>query len=327
VVWIIIIALASLIAAMAFDHFVPGYLSQLPSGIDRAMRPVYHFGEFLSIGVTAAIGFVLIGAIITSRWSKPRIFVSYHLEDSDDAAIIARFLSAEECTVYVDPQDQPLRDELIHRIKENLRAADAIVVLSHRRKSFVDSEVLAAATLEKPVILLIKSTDDFLPDTAFSGYPTFSYPRLEKDDFNFLASYIKCILKHWSWRIQLIRSAFSGMNDTLLEFAETDFFRQTVAISVLGSLMRLVTYAFHPAISLRLIFNGIVQWLILLLIVGTVLWAFVFIRNVVSSLRNSRIARQTGRSRRYSVAERRNILGRILPGAAYYLLEVEASGK
>jgi hypothetical protein len=80
-------------------------------------------------------------------------------------------------------------DTLLDKVKQAIRDCDVFVCLPGKTPSFVESEVLMAFGLEKPLLFVLAEKDTpRLPNTAKKGYPMFALERLETERFRTLSN-------------------------------------------------------------------------------------------------------------------------------------------
>lgn len=211
-------------AVLLFFYFVISLeaLSELPHGKLLAYCELaLYAGTFVLISV-----FVL----VTSRWSPPNVFISYHIEDFSVADAIKQALGSSGIAAYVDEPgstdraDANYHNDVNRRIRIQLNAADAIVAIPGSRLSYLDAEVAMAFSQGKPVIFLSRGADDKLPDTAVSGYAVFAFDMLAKDGFRPLSEFLYFLDDHISQVMPLLVQACitaiaaSGLSSLVFRF-------------------------------------------------------------------------------------------------------------
>jgi len=144
----------------------------------------------------ATLGIVSAIVLLTSRWRRPRVFISYHLEDGELAQSIRHFFERNGVHAYVDPPQQGRHDDVVKRVRAQLLASDLVVSIPGSRGDFVDAELFLAAAHNLPILLLSRGAEDMLPNTIVSGYITFDYPRLHDQELVPLADFIRFALNH-----------------------------------------------------------------------------------------------------------------------------------
>jgi hypothetical protein len=90
------------------------------------------------------------------------------------ASNIAEKLRYLKFVVYFLPMDDRESDDVVNFVRKNLSNADAVIAVPGQSlESFSNSEILRAASLNKPVALIVDANTRALPYTALSGYPVF----------------------------------------------------------------------------------------------------------------------------------------------------------
>jgi hypothetical protein len=110
-----------------------------------------------------------------------------------------------------------------------------VIALPGASTSFVDSEIFAASRSRLPMLLISCTDDDSLPNTMFSGYPTFEYDKLAACDFEPLGRFCRFAMNDW-------RFAFASLGETISVCLSV--FRSPVGlgVSLIGTFLGYLTY-------------------------------------------------------------------------------------
>lgn len=159
--------------------------------------------------------FALVYFVFSSKWRKPKVFISYKNSDKGDevnttqiALSIKKFLEEKGFKVLFFQYTETLHhDQVNFEIQKMLRACNAMVVIPDPyHPSYVDSEILYASTEQKPVFIIKHTKDQKLPNTANSGHTVFLWPRLKKAKLEPLNYLLKYVHNFWAMRLFVIGS-------------------------------------------------------------------------------------------------------------------------
>ncbi len=157
--------------------------------------------------------FALFYFLISSKWRKPKVFISYKNtnEDSDVdttkmAVSIKSFLEKKGFKVFFFEYTKTLHhDQVNFQIQEMLRSCNAMVVIPDPyHQSYVDSEILYASTERKPVFIIKHTKDQKLPNTANSGHTVLLWGKLKKEKQEPLSYLLQYVHNVWSKRLFVI---------------------------------------------------------------------------------------------------------------------------
>lgn len=155
----------------------------------------------------------VIYVVFSSKWTKPRIFISYKHADENAAVntdkIAMDMKNALEAQGFginffkYDPNGT--HDQVNYQIRELLRSSDIMIVVPDPYKpSYVNTEIQCAAYDNKPVFIVKHTKDQRLPDTANSGHPVILYNKLDKNTFQPVPKMLLQVCNHWSVRWRLV---------------------------------------------------------------------------------------------------------------------------
>jgi hypothetical protein len=217
------------------------YLPRLSKNIRRAMKgakketkPLWNLGYgwsrvarnpqvlklFASAIVSAAlfIGAVSVVHLLISliRKRRTRVFISFQHEREPIADMLANEMT--KCGIRAEKlpfKENPDSDMLLLQVRQQIRDCDIFVCVPGNRPSFVESEVLAASVVYKPIVfVLIEAEAPQLPNTAMKGYPVFALERLQRfhrKGFRILASFCSYLAADWRSTIRVYGAVFNHL--------------------------------------------------------------------------------------------------------------------
>jgi hypothetical protein len=166
---------------------------------DITLFPFKAIFWFIIAGIVFFLSQLVLWPIIlaTSRFSRIHLFFSYNMKDYDVAREVANSLKNCGLQISILSIEKIDQDDLIDSIRKLLKSADAIVaIVGDVKESFANSEILTAASLEKPVILIRRHEKQTLPHTSMVGYPIFDLEQLRKYDFRPIKNFVDLIFVH-----------------------------------------------------------------------------------------------------------------------------------
>ena len=167
-----------------------------------------------AFGFLLAIAAVLvIWGLMRSRWTLV-VFVTFHHGRKAWLDKIVQCLETSRIQVLYLRFEPREHDSVLQEVARNLRQCDLVISIPGDEKSFVDAEILAATSLQKPVIFIKDPTLQDLPDTALSGYPVFSAECLEQRQWVPLVRFCQYAGRHW-------RETYRAIQRTAVECQET----------------------------------------------------------------------------------------------------------
>jgi hypothetical protein len=96
----------------------------------------------------------MVSLLATSKFKKPRVFISYPREHFDTAKQIASALAKLGIIPLYEAPASQAHDALLANLRSKLRGCDVLILVAPFRDSFADAEVLAASVMAKPIIIL-----------------------------------------------------------------------------------------------------------------------------------------------------------------------------
>ena len=152
-------------------------------------------------GVALVIVVSVVFFLLSWLWRKHsavRVFISYQAGLQEKAQKMEALLKAQGLKVNIVPFDAQARhDEVLERVRTQLKSADAVVVIPHHEHpSFVNAEVWGAVVLGLPLVFLKYQDEQRLPDTGFTGFPVFRYDKVVKQKGRPLAYYFNFACHH-----------------------------------------------------------------------------------------------------------------------------------
>jgi hypothetical protein len=169
---------------------------------------------FKAFGFLLAIAAVLVvWGLARSRWTLV-VFVTFHHGNKAWLDKIVQYLEASRIQVLYLSFEPREHDSVLQEVARNLRQCDLVISIPGDQKSFVDAEILAATSLQKPVIFVKDPGLRDLPDTALSGYPVFNAECLEKRQWAPLVRFCHYAGRHW-------RESYRAIQRTAVECKNT----------------------------------------------------------------------------------------------------------
>lgn len=175
--------------------------------------------------------FALLYFLFSSRWRKPRVFISYKNSASDAAVdttamakeIKSRLEQKGFRTLFFTYTKAMHHDEVNFRIQENIRKAHAMVVVPDpQHPSYVNTEIQGAVLAYKPVYLIKFSGDQKLPDTANSGHSVLLWHKLKESQFAALSDLLCYIHQYWTTRFFILGIPFISFFIPFMWIGEND---------------------------------------------------------------------------------------------------------
>jgi hypothetical protein len=172
--------------------------------VEQARKIIHYWGIFFvcSACILSILSiYLILDSLIKNRFGPVKVFISYFHKNAQVAERIANQLASSKIDVDLIPFKTGDYDEIITDVRDGIANSSLLVVIPGDDRSFVDAEVLAASTLRKPIVF-IKTKASTLPDTAYTGYPSLDWERLNKVDTQALSNFIVFICRHWSVTLQ-----------------------------------------------------------------------------------------------------------------------------
>jgi hypothetical protein len=136
--------------------------------------------------------------LLGSRWRRLRVFVTYQNAVAELAEEITEALKKHGLNAEFIPFVEREHDKLIEEVLQRIRSCNAVVAVPGETRSFIDSELLTASGLRKPIVIIKHRPSQTLPDTAYSGYPVFNLNDLRRYDHRPLKHFILYMCNYWS---------------------------------------------------------------------------------------------------------------------------------
>lgn len=122
-----------------------------------------------------------------------RIFISFNRAREDIAEDLQKRLDSAGARVFRIPfREGATHQNIVMQATEGIKECDSFVCLPGYTQSYVEHEVLAATTAEKPVAFLISDTGT-LPNTADKRYPIFRLEPIIREQFKPLISFLSYV--------------------------------------------------------------------------------------------------------------------------------------
>jgi hypothetical protein len=157
------------------------------------------------LGITST-GFPLLYKLL----SKPKlmVFISFNRTREDIAKTLQQSLEGEGTKAFRIPfQENATHQAIVLQATAGIKTCDSFVCLPGHTQSYVDHEVLAAATSGKPIIFLISERSGTLPNTADKRYPMFRLETTLRERFKPLIYFLRYVGADLKSTWQLCESA------------------------------------------------------------------------------------------------------------------------
>lgn len=249
---------------------------------------------FLIPFFTYLIAFVLVFEIFcilyflfTSKWKKPRIFISYkstvkgsEFDTTQIAKKIEGLLVKKHFKIKMVPFDSKKKhDKVNFDIKKYLLKSNAIIVVPDLvDPSYVDAEVFYGFVTSMPIYLIKYSPDQKLPNTANSGHTVLLLDEIEKEEFKPLFDLVNYVHKVWANRGFIIKGPVRFINE-LFE----DSSLKTIGIIYLAILgIYLIKYKILAFVIMAILAIGI-----------SIFSSYLTIEKIISQILFQRLVRQS----------------------------------
>lgn len=258
---------------------------EIQRNADTALHYYKVTSAALGFGVAAVLTIGLID-LLTSRWRRIRVFISFQHEREDEAAKAESILSQHSIKPFLLSYGEREHDDVLEIVNRELDKCDALVVFPGRERSFVDGEILVVASRRKPV-LIVRHESGFLPDTAYRGYPVFNPEKLASDQYLPLARFTLYVCRHWRDALYNIQRAMVSAWHGLAAIAVG-----AVVAIIVRNLVQSILGFFSPRLATH--FHG--WWSILLLGGAAVIISCCAVVLQLYKLSAMRVARQKVRT-------------------------------
>ena len=150
---------------------------------------------------------------LSSKWRKPKVFISYKntasdsLADTKDISLeVKKNLEDFGFDVLYHEFDPELHhDKVNDEIRKKQKQSAALIAIPHPyEQSYVDSEILVAFNDGKPVYIIKHTPDQRLPNTANSGHTVLLLAKLKKAKYKPLSDILQYTHKMWHTRFYIL---------------------------------------------------------------------------------------------------------------------------
>lgn len=251
------------------------------------------FVLFLMAFICVLESVALIYFICSSRWRKPKVFISYknsekgaEVNTTKMALAIKSHLEKKGFTVLFFEYTKTLHhDNVNFEIQKMLRKCNAMVVIPDPyHPSYVDSEILYASTEQKPVFIIKHTKDQKLPNTANSGHTVLLWEKLKKENLEPLNYLLQYVHNYWSQKLFIIGLPFISFSLPILALGEEENLLKSTLI--FASIVLVLVY-FATSIDYAL-------WAIKIVIAGFgVLGSYLTIAKIFTTSHFQKIIRQS----------------------------------
>ena len=163
----------------------------------------YHCGLVTAVEIGVAVAALpMTASLLSSNWTKTRVFIAYNRTRLENAELIRSALARCGIDAYLNPPRADLsHDHLLNRFLRQLNISNMVIALPGATQSFVDAEIFSASRSRLPMVVIAWTDEDSLPNTMFSGYPTFEFEKLSSNDFVPLGRFCLFAVNHWRFTL------------------------------------------------------------------------------------------------------------------------------
>jgi hypothetical protein len=187
------------------------HLAQLTVSNDPNVRKAtsemsYNLGEALWIDYFAVKAVIIsciiflvvfiVSPLIYKALSRRRlgIFISFNRTRETISETLQKYFENEGAQVFRIPfQEGATHQSIVMEATEGIKRCDSFVCLPGYAQSYVEHEVLAATTSEKPIVFLISEDSGTVPNTADKRYPMFRLETTSREQFKPLIHFISYV--------------------------------------------------------------------------------------------------------------------------------------
>jgi len=206
--------------------------------LERVTNPELMLAFIFAIFLAAfLLGVCVVVNLVIGR-RRARVFISFqHERDCIAGALACELKRSGIAPVRLPFEEDPEHGKLLDQVKQAIRDCDVFVCLPGRRPSFVESEVMMAFGLEKPIVfVLIESDTPRLPNTAKKCYPMFALERLQLGGSRILANFCSYLAADWRSTVRLYGAIFAfSLWPLALGFLLTYLVSILVMLGVMGA--------------------------------------------------------------------------------------------
>ena len=172
-----------------------------------------------------ALIFMFLAAILVpivllfrTRFRKPIVFISYkHIHENKSIELEKELLTQGFGVERVAFSSKYTHDEVVNQVRLKLQKSHVVVAIPDAEdSSFVDSELLAASVLKKPIILIQYQDKQAQPSTLLLGYPVFNYQCIQQKQFAPLFRFLLFATRSSKGFFQQVGRIFKQMYDPIL---------------------------------------------------------------------------------------------------------------
>lgn len=229
----------------------------------------------------------------TSRWRKPRVFISYKNSQAEakvDTGKIALALKTDLekkgfKVLFFQYTTRPDHDTVNDQIRTLLRQADAMIVIPDPyHPSYVNTEIQCGAYSSKPVYIVRHTKDQKLPDTANTGHTVLLLDELKKAKYKPLSYILQYVHRVWHKRLFIVGMPLTSFLNPFFYLEDTE--RRFEVFLVFGLLTAGLVYFKAPILIVLLVVKIII---ILLGVKG----AYVTLSTIFNNLRFEKVIKQS----------------------------------
>jgi len=164
----------------------------------------------LLLSVALPVLFVLI-ALTYKALSRPKldVFISFNRTREDISENLQKNFEIAGAAVSRIPfQENVTHQDVVMQATKGIKRCDSFVCLPGHTQSYVEHEVLAATTSDKPIVFVVSETSGTLPNTADKRYPVFRLEAAVSEQFKSLIEFLDYVGADLKSTWKLCRQAF-----------------------------------------------------------------------------------------------------------------------
>ncbi|MEY4354077.1 MAG: hypothetical protein RLZZ609_2318 [Cyanobacteriota bacterium] len=181
--------------------------------INDAFLPL---GKFLALAVFACLVIMFLVVCMPLGHHclfrrKTSAFISFsHAQETHAIRLQQAMLAQGISPIRVPYSENSTHQQIITAVSAGLKKADVMICLPGRQESFVDSEVMTASELGKPIIFILSNLGGTLPNTADKRYPCVILERAIDDDFKAVSAFASYLGDDLASQVNIISASLAS---------------------------------------------------------------------------------------------------------------------
>jgi hypothetical protein len=162
-----------------------------------ALRETLHTDYVVaSSGLLLSVAFPVLFVSIALTYkalSRPKldVFISFNRTREAISEILQKNFEVAGAMVFRIPfQETITHQDVVEQAAKGIKRCDSFVCLPGHAQSYVEGEVMAATTSEKPVVFVVSETSGTLPNTANKRHPVFRLETAVNEQFKSLIEFL-----------------------------------------------------------------------------------------------------------------------------------------